>query len=100
MSGIEIHTSHNPFQWLFLFFAPKCSVNGQEYPLVWGTRTAPFPPGHYHLKVWVPYLFGPTCMGETTVTVQEGHVTSVRYETPFMVFMQATCMVTGMRPAQ
>lgn len=97
-SGLEIKTSFTPLQWVFYFVQPKVAVNGHEYPLTWGTRVAQFPPGQYHVKIWVPYLFGPACVAETQVAVYDGQVTSVSYETAMFVFSAGSLMVHGARP--
>lgn len=97
-SGIEIHTSFNPLQWLLYFFQPKVAVNGQEFPLTWGTRFAPFPPGQYHVKIWIPYIFGPTCIGEMQVPVYEGQISGISYSTPWFVFQGATLHFRGTKP--
>ena len=98
-SGIEITTSFNPLQWLFFFIQPRVAVNGQEYPLTWGVRFAPFPPGQYHVRIWVPYLFGPSCVAETQVPVYEGHVTGLAYSTPLFVFQTADLSLRGTKPS-
>jgi hypothetical protein len=98
MSGLEIRTSFMPLQWLLYFFAPKVAVNGVEYPLAWGTRLAPFPPGHYHVRVWVPYMFGPFGTAEAQVPIYEGQATTISYTAPMFMFSGGTLTVLGSRP--
>ena len=97
-SGLEIHTSFNPLQWVFFFVQPKVAVNGHEYPLTWGTRVAPFPPGQYHVRIWTPYLFGPACVAEAQVPVYEGQVTGLSYTTSFFVFSPGNLSIRGTKP--
>ena len=97
-SAIEIRTSHNPLQWVFYFIQPQASVNGVTYPLRWGTQLAAFPPGQYHVKIWVPYLWGPVCIGETYIEVYPGHISGLQYETAFFTFQQSQVRLLGTRP--
>jgi hypothetical protein len=98
MGALEVHTSFNPLQWVFFFTKPVVEVNGQKHNVPWGTQLAPMPAGTYHVKVYVPYLFGPACVAQQQLTVHPGYVTSVGYETAFFVFSSGTLRDRGTRP--
>lgn len=98
MGGLEVETSFNPLQWVFYFCKPVIEVNGQRYDVPWGLQQAPMPAGTHRLKVYVPYLFGPSCVVQREVVVHPGYVTSLKYETPFFVFSSGTLIDRGTRP--
>ena len=97
-SGIQLTTSFDLLQWVFYFTKPKAEINGVEFPLKWGLQVAAFPPGNYRMKVWVPYLFGPACVGQIDLAVYAGHVTVVTYGTPMFVFSSGKMRVHGTKP--
>ncbi len=98
-AGIEISASFNPLQWGFFFRSPRVSVNGQEFPLIWGRRVASFPPGQYAVQIWVPSLFGRSAATQAQVSVYEGQVTGLLYEIPFLWLLTgATLKVRGTKP--
>ncbi|MBZ0120050.1 MAG: hypothetical protein K8H88_23880 [Sandaracinaceae bacterium] len=97
-SGLEVRTSFNPLQWVFYMCKPAVEINGHRFDVPWGTQVAPMPPGQYHVKIYVPYLFGPACVAETQVQIHPGHVTGLAYETAFFIFMAGSIRQLGVRP--
>jgi hypothetical protein len=85
-SGLEVNTTFFPLSWVFALLKPVVEVNGHPYTVPWGIQFAPLPPGRYHVRVFVPYLFGPACMAQSDVEIHPGHVTRMLYETGFSIF--------------
>jgi hypothetical protein len=97
-SGIEIRTSFFPLSWGYLFTVPRAAIDGYEYPLAWGTQVAPFAPGQHHVRIWVPWIFGPGGVTEAYVEVFPGQITGISYQAPWLTFMHPDVRHLGTRP--
>jgi len=87
MSGIQLRCKVFPLAFLLYFFKPRCSIDdGPEQVLMWGENMLPGPPGRHTLRVWYPYLTGPTNVANAVVDVPPQGL-AVVYKTRWIVFL-------------
>ena len=87
MGRLLIDCSYHWLTWLFMFFKPQITINGQPGPkLEWGKNPIDLPPGQHQIQVHVNYLWK---VGETTavIPVNRGQTQDVFYAAPTLVFI-------------
>ncbi|MFC7340821.1 hypothetical protein [Saccharopolyspora griseoalba] len=87
MGRLLVDCSYHWLTWLFMFFKPQVTINGQPGPkLEWGKNPIDLPPGQHQIQVHVNYLWK---VGETTafIPVNQGQSQDVFYAAPTLVFL-------------
>lgn len=90
-SGMQVELKFFPLAFLFHFCTPVVAVNGQSYRRPWGFHFFELPPGAYHVRIWVPYMFWPECgANELQVNIRAGEVVAVTFNMPPWVFARGS----------
>ncbi|MGH3646691.1 MAG: hypothetical protein ACRDTM_05905 [Micromonosporaceae bacterium] len=84
---LSLHTKYPFLAFMLALFKPKATINGHVVPLVWGQNQLPLPPGAYHLKVHVPYLW-PVGVAEMQIDARQQPAPPVYYAAPWIAFMR------------
>ncbi|MDR3236745.1 MAG: hypothetical protein LBT48_08515 [Prevotellaceae bacterium] len=91
---LEVKTSFNPLNYLFLFCSPVVEINGEKHRSSWGTQTFNLPEGEYNITIYIPYLSWKRC-GENSITVNvvAGKTTKISFRAPHTVFSKGSIKV-------
>ncbi|TDC89919.1 hypothetical protein [Actinomadura sp. 7K507] len=85
---LVVDIKHHPLAWIYRFFSPVITLNGQRLPGRWGPNALALPPGHHQLFIHLPYLLPPEVgRAGATVPVQPGQQLHLEYRAPMIVFM-------------
>jgi len=95
LSRLDVTANHTPLGFIYAFFTPTITVNGQAYKRPWGTSSFDLPPGHYEVSVSYPWLFAPEC-GKNTVgfTLQPGETKRVTYRAGLIRYLPGKISVS------
>ena len=79
-----------------LIFKPVVEIDGQAQSGAWGTTFFPASAGNHSVTVyWKAYWFIPSNKATTNVTVVEGQVAKVTYETSWFFLLPGKISVTA-----
>ncbi|MEU8796417.1 hypothetical protein [Spirillospora sp. NPDC048819] len=79
----------HPLAFIYRFFTPVITLNGQRFPGRWGPNALALPPGHHQLGIHIPYLLPPEIgRAGATVPVEPGRQVHLEYRAPLVAFMQ------------
>jgi hypothetical protein len=71
LSRVEVEVSHSSLAFIYVFFTPTITINGERMRRPWGTHSFDLPPGNYEISVSYPWIFSREC-GKNTVTFSLG----------------------------
>jgi hypothetical protein len=84
-----VDIKHHPLAFIYSFFTPQITINGQRIPGRWGPNALPLPPGQHHLRIHIPYILPPEVgRAELTVPVPPGQPVQLEYRAPLVAFMR------------
>jgi hypothetical protein len=96
MGELRVHTNFFVLQWVLFLVTTFIELNGQRQRRPWGHSTFPVAAGDYQLRVGFHYIFGPTGTAVANIRIYPGHVTQVRYDAPFIMFLSGS--ISAMPP--
>jgi hypothetical protein len=94
-SRLDVTANHPPMGFIYAFFTPTITVNGQVYKRPWGTSSFDLPPGDYEVSVSYPWIFAPEC-GKNTVsfTLHHGETKRVSYRAGLIRYLPGKISVS------
>jgi hypothetical protein len=95
LSRLEVVVGHTPLGFIYEFFTPTITINGQANKRSWGTSSFDLPPGDYEVSVSYPWLFAPEC-GKNTVsfTLHPGETKRVSYRAGLIRYLPGKISVS------
>ena len=86
--GIALTLKWFPLTFMYAFFKPVVTIDGQPHQIPWSRRTVvPVPPGQHHVHVHVPYILPPQVgKADTAVQTYPGQPAELEYRAPVWAF--------------
>ncbi|MGP4024175.1 hypothetical protein [Actinomadura sp. 3N407] len=79
----------HPLAFIYRFWSPVITLNGQRFPGRWGPNALALPPGHHQLGIHIPYFLPPEIgRAGATVPVEADRQVHLEYRAPLVAFMQ------------
>ena len=78
---IDVVAKHSFLAFIYSFFQPTITINGQVNKRPWGVSSFVLPPGPYDVSVSYAWLFAPEC-GKDSVSfdLRSGEIKTVTYK--------------------
>jgi hypothetical protein len=94
-SRLEVTAGHSSLAFIYDFFKPTITINGQASKRPWGTSSFDLPPGNYEVSVSYPWLFASAC-GKNTVSfiLQAGEIKTVSYHAGMIRYLPGKISVS------
>lgn len=100
MGELRINTSFFPLLWILFFCTTRIEINGHAINRPWGWSSFPLPAGTHQIRIAFNYMFGPQGTAVRNVNIYPGHVTTLRYGAPFIIFMSGDLTEMPAQPMQ
>lgn len=97
---LRVHTDFFFLMWVLFLVSTRIEINGQATNRPWGWSSFPLVAGTYEIRISFNYIFGPQGTAVRNVNIYPGHVTTLRYSAPFIIFMSGDLSETPAQPMQ
>jgi hypothetical protein len=87
-TGIELTTKYFFLNFLIVIFPLTVNIDGQDIKGKWGKQFYPVQPGNHSLTVsWKAYWLVSVCKATMTVSLAEGQVAQLQYNSPWLFLL-------------